>query len=147
MNSYRDRYNSVVFETIAANSVDFLVVDPTFFTTKGNWTRYDDTITLYRPPRTPVTSLQDTVLNDKYLDRAVFDNITGTECVSRYTAAFITSGTVFGVPTLEVRQQAGINASHSFQDQVAGSGNLNIVEKFKYECKLQSTTVFRSCIM
>jgi len=44
-----------------------------------------------------VRNLQESLLGGKYLDRALFDNITADECKARYNSNFITSGTAFAV--------------------------------------------------
>jgi len=82
-----------MFQTIGTNAVYFLVVTPEFFTVKNSWHReahdlYDD----------PIPGLQETLLHGQYLNRTAFENITGTECVSRYNAQFISSGSAFAVP-------------------------------------------------
>lgn len=134
-----------MFETIAANHVDFLVVDPTFFTNKLNSDFGETHGTSMGSPTISITKIQDTLLDGKYLDRTVFDNITGTECISRYTAAFITSGSGFGVPTAGYRKLNGMNANFSFLEQDMGSGDLYIQgwENREYDCKFRSTGNFR----
>jgi hypothetical protein len=85
-----------------------------------------------------VMKLQDTVLDGKYLDRAIFDNLTESECVSRYTAPFITSGAGFGVPTPESRQEFSLNASFPFGFEKQGSGDLRIKSRgIEYACELR----------
>lgn len=51
-----------------------------------------------------VAKLQNTLLDGKYADRTKFKNLTGPECIARYTSSFISSGNGFGVPSLEARQ-------------------------------------------
>lgn len=81
-----------------------------------------------------ITRLQETVLDDKYLDRSVFENITGAECLQRYSASFITGGgTVFAVPVPDFLAMRGMNASDSLSWATSGSGE--IVSEVDYSCK------------
>lgn len=56
-------------------------------------------------------SYQRLVLDGKYLDRTLFDNLTSAECLSRYKANFLTSGNCFGVPTPDYQARLNLNAS------------------------------------
>ncbi|KAF2122107.1 hypothetical protein BDV96DRAFT_137243 [Lophiotrema nucula] len=118
-------YNSVVFETIAANEVYFLQVHPAFFTDKQSWS-YD--ASLDYPPTNEsnatypvlnstwnnyVTRIQESLLDGKYLDPTQFENITSDECVSRYSSSFITSGNGFAVPVQSEQLEDNINATKS----------------------------------
>lgn len=115
-------YNSVVFETIGANDVDFLVVAPEFFTNKTSWSY----LTFNSTWDNFITRLQDTLLDNKYLDRTAFENITGTECIARYTSSFISSGAGFGVPLPDFRKVYGLNATRSVLTAQSGSGELSL---------------------
>jgi hypothetical protein len=89
-------YNSVVFQTIAANDVDFLVINEAFLTTRGGWRNSISDL-----GHDYYQSLQDTLLDGQYLDRSRFENISATDCFSRYTAPFIRAGNGFAVvPTV-----------------------------------------------
>lgn len=118
------------------------MVAPEFFTDKSSWRlpRGED------PPLDSTTDnfisqLQNLVLDDKYLDRTLFENITESECSKRYVASFITQGgAAFAVPTQEFRTIFGLNASNTLLRADSGSGNLDI-KSFdgldpKYSCKL-----------
>ncbi|KAF2271131.1 hypothetical protein CC78DRAFT_12199 [Lojkania enalia] len=84
-------YNSVVFETIAANK------------------------------------LQSTVLDNRYLNRDLFENITNSECQARYTSSFITKGgNGFAVPTIEWRERMGMRSNNTIRDWDSGSGKLRV---------------------
>jgi hypothetical protein len=135
-------YNSVVFETIAANNVDLLVVAPEFFTDKSSWKLLRGT----DPPLDATTDnfisqLQNLVLDDKYLDRSLFENLTESECEKRYSASFITQGgTCFAVPTDKFRTQLGLNASNTLLRADSSSGYLDIKSfdgvDATYSCKV-----------
>jgi hypothetical protein len=116
-------YNSVIFQTIGANQVYFLIVDQKFFTDKNNWSyaNYNSTWD------NDFTRLQNTLLDDKYLDRTLFENITDAECRSRYTAPFISSGAGFGVPEQgEWRKLFGMREDNSLRTYFNGSEKLGI---------------------
>ncbi|KAJ4286430.1 hypothetical protein N0V90_013129 [Kalmusia sp. IMI 367209] len=124
-------YNSVIFETIAANDVDFLIVGEDFFTNKTSWNSQssDSSELIYNSTTdNDITKLQNTLLDGQYLDRTKFENITNNECVSRYNTPFITSGSGFGVPTPYYLDIYSINATNSFQYRKNGSGELGIDE-------------------
>ncbi|KAF2181016.1 hypothetical protein K469DRAFT_793638 [Zopfia rhizophila CBS 207.26] len=120
-------YNSVFFETIAANNVALLIVAPEFFTDKNSWSiRYSggfDYLLLNVTSDNFITQLQETLLDGKYLDRTRFENVTGPDCVKRYTSPFITTGNGFGVPNAEFRNDFGLNASESLLFPWIGSGD------------------------
>ena len=87
-----------------------------------------------------ITQLQNLVLNDKYLDRTLFENITESECSKRYAASFITQGGAgFAVPTEEFRTIVGLNASNTLLRADSRSGDLDIKSfdgiDAKYSCK------------
>lgn len=131
-------YNSVVFETIAANNVDFLVVAPEFFTDKSNWKLFrGDDPPLDSTTDNYVSRLQGLLLDGKYSDQAIFANLSESECRKQYTASFITQvGAGFGVPAPEFREQAGMNASNTLLRAESGSGALPLGDgNLKYLCK------------
>ena len=135
-------YNSVVFETIAANNVDFLVVAPEFFTNKNGWRLSQGNGSIDSTTVNFVSRLQDLLLDGKYLDRTRFENLTDSECVSRYIASFIVKGGAgFGVPTPEYRQVYGLNATSSLLRAESGSGQLPLRSGVggdpKYSCKIR----------
>lgn len=131
-------YNSVVFETIGANDVSFLRVAPEFFTIKDSW--------YYGPYNATwdnrLSRLQNTLLDGKYLNSTIFEHLTAEECISRYTAVFITSGPGFGVPTTESRISSNLTAANTLREENSGSGDLQ-VEDFPgeppYACKFSSS--------
>jgi hypothetical protein len=91
-------YNSVIFETVGANMVEFKDISSEFFTTALN--------TTFRPNGHEEMggllldgneALADLLSNGNYLNRTRFENITATECNRRYAAPFITSGNGFRV--------------------------------------------------
>ncbi|KAJ4357542.1 uncharacterized protein N0V89_002118 [Didymosphaeria variabile] len=121
-------YNSVVFETTAANKIKFVVVAPDFFTDKNSW-HFALGETVYNSTwDNDYTKLQNTLLNDQYLDRTKFENITYNDCKARYAAPFITTGSGFGVPNAS--QLAEWNAYSQYSSlldfYVEASGNLDI---------------------
>jgi hypothetical protein len=135
-----------VFETVAAYDVDFAIVQSSFFTEKGNFTSSTPNPSYSVDRLDTLARLQDTLLSDKHLDRTVFEMLTGPECVSRYTAAFITSGAGFGVPNVEWRDThkgsgslSGLQSCYGLQ---SGSGNLPLEQYISpgmtFECKLCS---------
>jgi hypothetical protein len=136
-----DRYNSVVFETIAANSVDFLEVTPRFFTTRGGF-RND-----YKNyNHAHFQEIQDTLLGGKYLDQTLFENITATDCQNRYTSPFITSGNGFGVPFPDSWESSSSNPNSSLLGASAGAESFATSISFNFTCKLlrHCTYVLRS---
>ena len=92
---------------------------PAFFTTRGGWKNdYKDYSHDY------YQSIQDTLLDGKYLDQDLFQNITGIECYQRYTSAFINSGNGFGVPPSDRRQSSSSNPNSSLLHTDMGAGQL-----------------------
>lgn len=132
-------FNSAVFNVIAANNVVFLRVAPDFFVERNSWKYLEDTpFPIDSTTNNFVTQLQETLLDGKYLDPTRFENITGSECVARYTAPFITTGAGFGVPTLEWRSRHNLNVLDSVDTAQTGSGNLNVLMNARiedYACK------------
>jgi hypothetical protein len=124
----KPRYNSVVFETIAANDVDFAIVHPSFFTDPDSWQRRNDTDRDYSDRyNNQISQLQALVLDDRYLDRNLFDNLTNAECQAQYSATFITNGgTAFGVPTPKTMETVYLSANSSLHVVYGGSGDLRI---------------------
>lgn len=111
--------------------MQFVTVEPAFFTDKNNRT-VDEQWSL----GPAIAELQDTVLDGRYLDRTVFDVLTSAECISRYTAAFITSGTGFGVPTAEWRKQHSIpHEGSSYYVLNSGFGEIYFPAEVQFECK------------
>jgi hypothetical protein len=127
-------YNSVVFETIAPNEVTFAAVAPEFLTNKTSWS-YGNTGS--RPGDTSgdswnstqfpifnstfdnyITRLQNKLLDGRYLDRTIFHNLTSDECVSRYHAAFVTSGNGYGI--MNKTTEPGV----PYLNAASGSGEL-----------------------
>ncbi|ORY11501.1 hypothetical protein BCR34DRAFT_513729 [Clohesyomyces aquaticus] len=120
-------YNSVVFETIAANNVDFLIVAPDFFTNKEGWNYRNNDNLIDSSSDNFITRLQDGLLDEKYLNRKLFDNLTEKECIAQYGGSFITGvGAGFAVPVAEFRESWGLNASHSLLLANSGSGDLQV---------------------
>jgi hypothetical protein len=115
-----------VFETIAANNADFLVISPEFFTDKGSW-HLRPGQQLVPLNETYINQLQDSVLDGKFLDRTRFENLTGPDCSARYlTQTFITNaGTGFAVLDLTARDAPWLNTSGSLIASADGTGVLN----------------------
>jgi hypothetical protein len=128
----------VVFETISANNVALLTVDPAFFTDRNSWTitKIDSFATHVNVSATTlVAGLQESLLDGKYLDRTRFENVTGTECYTRYNAPFITTGSGFGVPTAEQnRLFFGLNATKTVGHVFIGSTGM-MFNADKFDCK------------
>ncbi|KAF1937604.1 hypothetical protein EJ02DRAFT_515112, partial [Clathrospora elynae] len=80
-------YNSVVFQTIATVEVDFLVVTPGFFTSRGGLSYIDSYMNSEY-----YLEIQDTLLDGKYLDSTIFENITAAKRFKRYSSPFIRNG-------------------------------------------------------
>ena len=114
-----------MFETIAANDVDFLVISPEFFTDKGSW-HLRPGQQLVPLNETYINQLQDLVRR-KFLDRTNFENLTGPDCSTRYlTRTFITNaGTGFAVLDLTAREAPWLNTSGSLIASTDGAGVLN----------------------
>ncbi|KAF2021836.1 hypothetical protein BU24DRAFT_417471 [Aaosphaeria arxii CBS 175.79] len=120
-------YNSAVFQTVAANNVDFLIVSEGFFRDKDSWKIRVETDQDKETFET-ISRFQDLVLDDKYLDRTIFQNLSASECKARYKAPFVTdAGTGFGVLTQELQERIGMNdRNRSFFTYAGGYGNINI---------------------
>ncbi|KAH8692562.1 hypothetical protein GQ44DRAFT_793138 [Phaeosphaeriaceae sp. PMI808] len=114
-------YNSIVFGTVATNSIDFLTVTPNYFTTRGGWQTYINGIYEYNPDY--YQPLQDMVLEDRYLDRTLFENLTGIECYERYNAPFIYSGNCFAVLTVDKWNRSSTGYNTSLLDHVSLKGS------------------------
>jgi hypothetical protein len=102
-------YNSVVFQTISANYVVFLEINAAFFTTRDFTTREELDIGLY--DREYYHAIQDNLLNGQYLNTSRFQNISVTECTSRYTSPFIRAGNGFAVIQTVRSSSSYLNAS------------------------------------
>jgi hypothetical protein len=120
----------VVFGTIATNYVDFLVVTPDFFTTRGGFKNS------YRDyGHEHYQDVQDTLLGGRYLDSTMFENITGVDCRDRYSAPFITSGNGFGVPTPD-KWVSVSNPNSSLIESDQGLGEIRTAYgASEYSCK------------
>jgi hypothetical protein len=82
-----------------------------------------------------VAGLQESLLDGKYLDRARFENVTGSECGARYRAPFITAGSGFGVLTAEYsRIYSATNATNSVGQIYISSTGMGFPYDM-YECK------------
>jgi hypothetical protein len=105
--------------------VDFLVVTPEFFTDKDSW-HLRPGQQLVPLNETYINELQDLVLDGKYLDGTIFENLTGPDCNARYlTQTFITNaGTAFAVLDLGVRDAPWLNTSGSLIASADGTGVL-----------------------
>lgn len=128
-----------MFETIAANDVDLLVVFEEFLTDKASWTSGASNQGNVRDYTndTYISNLQALVLDDKYLNRSLFENITGPQCISRYNTAFITNaGTGFAILNSEFRDGISGNITDSLWSNYSGSDSLgsNSYEPY-YACK------------
>lgn len=84
---------------------------------------HDDLATFNSTWNNKFTRLQDTLLEGKYLDNTKFENLTRDECVSKYNAQLITSGSGFGVPIAPIMEAQIKNNSLMFSVP-EGSGNL-----------------------
>ena len=133
----------MVFETIAANNVDFLIVSPEFFTIKNSWHipgEYGTSINSTSPHY--INDLQALLLSGRYQDTTVFRNFTASECRYHYTRPFITdAGHGFAVPNKEYRDSNGPNAANSLLLAQSGSGEMkadydSISCKFTYNALL-----------
>lgn len=86
--------------------------------------------------------IQDTLLDGKYLDRNLFENITGTECYKRYTSPFIVSGNGFAVPPPDQWESPSSYANSSLLRTSQGAGQLlELIDGFynasSFSCKLR----------
>ena len=94
-------YNSVVFQTIAANDIDFLLIEKAFLTTRGGWEVFISEIDLNYEYGENIDdhyqAVQETLLNGQYLNTSRFENISTTECLKRYSQTFITAGNGFAI--------------------------------------------------
>ena len=118
------------------------MVAPEFFTDKSSWKllRGEDS-PLDSTTDNFISQLQNLVLDGKYLDRTLFENITESECSKRYAASFITQGGAgFAVPTEDFRKIFGLNSSNTLLRADSRSGDLEIKSfngvDIKYSCKL-----------
>lgn len=151
-------YNSVVFETIAANNIDFFIVSPEFFTTKDSWHLAGDTSfmnNLTSPQY--IKDLQALVLDGKYQDPSLFRNLSAQECQKHYTKPFITEvGHGFAVPNEESRKIHGPNADNSLLLAQSASGEIKadypsmeycLSQKIQQKCELQFSLTILYIIM
>lgn len=100
--------------------VRFFLVNPSFFTTNATSARMTPL------DRDMVTEYQSMLLDGKYLDRTVWDNVTRAECIARYNAPFITSGHGFGVPTWRWENATNLTEVHWIGYHDRGDGDLGI---------------------
>lgn len=137
-----------MFETIAANNVDFLIVSPEFFTVKNSWHVRGDNGKLNNATSPHyINDLQGLVLDGKYQDNSIFQNLTASECQKHYTKSFITDvGHGFAVPTEEFRDNNGLNAANSLLLAQSGSGEMKadyrsmsycLSQKVNQKCEMQ----------
>lgn len=67
------------------------------------------------------------LLGGQYLNKTRFENITSDECVSRYGARFITSGSGFGVPVASQLEAWGAHSNSSvFSSYQEKSGEIDV---------------------
>ncbi|CAI6336339.1 unnamed protein product [Periconia digitata] len=85
-------YNSVVFETVGANDAYYFEITEDFFKVKDSWYHIS-----HEMINDPTPFYQAALLDGKYLDRNLVENITADECKSRYSQQFISAGTGFCV--------------------------------------------------
>ncbi|PVI03995.1 hypothetical protein DM02DRAFT_669382 [Periconia macrospinosa] len=88
-------YNSVIFGTVGTNGFEFLAVQPDFLTVRIDSSNKTFVDSDWSPDY--YAAIQDLVLDGGYMNRTRFENITGAECISRYSAEFIASGVGLGV--------------------------------------------------
>ncbi|KAF2650724.1 hypothetical protein K491DRAFT_720511 [Lophiostoma macrostomum CBS 122681] len=120
-------FNSVIIKEKAAYDVNFLVVDPSIFTTSAADVTWPDTWGQGQ------RSEFDVMLSiGNYQDASVWDNITNDECVARYGAAYVTSGHGFGVPNQQYRNEYSMDASLQVLFSVSGSGDLAVNQRENY---------------
>ena len=124
-------YNSVVFQTIAANDIDFLFIKPAFLTTRGGWEVFpSDTDTSYDYSENigdHYQAVQDTLLDEQYLNTSRFENISTTECSKRYSQTFIRVGNGFAVvPTEPSNANIHKYNNDSIVEFFAGTGQLGV---------------------
>lgn len=107
------------------NDADFLVVRPSFFTDKGSWRAEDGTHPPYSLNDSYVSQLQDLVLDGKFSNPNLFENLTGPECNTRYLSqTFITDvGVGFAVPNLTMLE-GPYKPSGSLLESAASTGSL-----------------------
>jgi hypothetical protein len=116
-----------VFQSIAANDIDFLAVRPNFFTVKDSWRSNNTDKVPHVSLNTPyIDRLQSLVLDDKYMDRTVFENLTRSECQARYlTQKFITdAGVGFGVVDPSIHDGPWLGVSGSLIANEEGIGGV-----------------------
>jgi len=118
-------YNSVFFQMMGVNKVQFLSVNKEFFTNNvaedfnkspGVWGNIE-------------AKLQKDLLDGQYLNRTAFENITDKECRSRYNAEFIQVGSGIGVFNLSLEDNMLPNSS--IKSIAFGFGRL-VQEKFDF---------------
>jgi hypothetical protein len=121
-----------VFQTIAANNIDFLWITEAFLTTRGGWQNSDSDLR-----HDYYQAIQNTLLDGQYRDTTRFDNISTTECYSRYTSPFIKTGNGFGIIPLA----KNYNSTLLWVD--AGPAKLgSLTEDIHFLCKFSS---IRAC--
>jgi hypothetical protein len=140
----RGRYNSVVFQTIATNDIDFLFITGDFLTTRGGWRKDHalQNLTADDPDHDYYQAIQDTLLDEQYLDASRFENISATECFSRYTSLFIRAGNGFAV--VPIASSNGYDNS-SLVDVVGGTGQLEFGNDFITDISCKFTPI-RGCV-
>lgn len=130
-------YNSVVFETIAANEVDLLIITEEFLQDGAKWshriadTYYDQSNDTY------INELRKPGLNGQFYNSSAFDYLEGAACKDRYRQQFITNaGTAFVFLDYDGRAMYGLNESRTLFYNDSGYGNIgtNLYEE-NYDCK------------
>jgi hypothetical protein len=120
------RYNFVVYQTISANEVDFLVINEVYLSTRGGWKNDYRNFGHVRggdQGREYYQTIQDTLLDGQYLDRSRFENISAADCYNRYIAPFIRAGNGLAVvPTVIFSNENYYNSSLLYTD--SGSARL-----------------------
>jgi hypothetical protein len=91
------------------------VVTPEFFTVKDSWEVPGATGLgrEYIAGDTYISDLQALVLDGKYSDRSLFENLTAADCQSRYNQSYVSNrGACFAVPNPAYRKNfLGLNSS------------------------------------
>ena len=146
------RYNSVVFETIAANEVTFAIVGPEFPTNPSSWSfnqTLPDSSSEYLVYNSTwdnyVTRLQRKLLDDNYLDPTKFHNLTSDECASTYNGDFITTGDCYAIPTPTYLERHRIDDQNSYYRSFNSSGQFDVGSfhtNSMMEFSCQSSAVF-----
>lgn len=128
------RYNSVVYNTLAISNVGVLHVTPEFFTDKNSWDASDNgkAYKLNVSTKAFVAHMQASVLDGQYLNQSRFENVTGQDCIKRYSAMFASGGSAFAVVSPDEMRIVGAR-NGSFHGESVGNGELGIFPTTK--CK------------